>query len=199
MKPLKPDLSQLWVQICTTDDVKAFEVLYLMLCHKLIRFCTYYVGKKEVAEEIVSEVFVKCWENRKAKTDLLNPESYFFVAVRNQSLKHIKKFANINLVEIDDTETTGFIQMNNPEKQLENKELHEHLDRAIDQLPMQAKTIFRMIKEGGMKYKEVAELLEISPRTVQTQLVRSISKLRITLQSYYQIDHKKEEPDQLTG
>lgn len=193
MKTSKPDLSKLWEQICMADDMKSFEVLYTILSNKLIRFCVYYVGKKEVAEEIVSEVFVKCWENRKAKTDLLNPESYFFAAVRNQSLKHIKKSAQLTTVEIESSDTSSFIQHTNPENELENKELHIRLDQAIEKLPPQAKTVFRLIKESGMKYKEVADLLEISPRTVQTQLVRAIAKLRVTLQSYYQIDHKKEE------
>lgn len=199
MKTLKPDLSQLWAKVCTEDDIKAFEVLYHALCNKLIRFCLYYTGNKEVAEEIVSEVFVKCWENRKAKSDLLNPESYFFIAVRNQSLKHIKKYAHIHAVEIESCDTAEFIHVNNPERALENKELHTHLNIAIEKLPKQAKMVFRMIKESGMKYKEVAEILDISPRTVQTQLVRAIAKLRITLQAYYHIDHKKEDNNKLSN
>nr|WP_233166767.1 sigma-70 family RNA polymerase sigma factor [Pedobacter sp. ASV2] len=69
----------------------------------------------------------------------------------------------------------------NPEIIFEQKELHKKLDHAIETLPPQAKIIFRLIKENGMKYKEVADILGISPRTVQTQLFRAIAKLRVIL------------------
>ncbi|WP_158797202.1 RNA polymerase sigma-70 factor [Pedobacter sp. L105] len=191
MKTSKSDLSSLWTNVCLDDDIKAFEVLYSLLLNRLIKFCTYYIGQKEVAEEIVSDVFVRCWENRKNATIILNLETYLFIAVRNQSLKHIKKNANVRLVEIESSPGIHFIDGNDPEKQLNNKELHYKLDQAIEILPTQARLIFRLIKENGMKYKEVAEILEISPRTVQTQLFRSIAKLRIILKGYYGIQLKK--------
>jgi RNA polymerase sigma-70 factor (ECF subfamily) len=58
------------------------------------------------------------------------------------------------------------------------------MNQAISMLPRQCQIIFRLIKEHGMKYKEVAEILHISPRTVQTQLFRAIAKLRETLRPY---------------
>jgi RNA polymerase sigma-70 factor (family 1) len=185
LKALKPDLFQLWTKVCSEDDVKAFEVLYYLLFARLIKFCIYYVDRKEVAEEIVSDIFVRCWENRKTEAVILNLETYLFTAVRNQSLKYLKKNAHIHLVEIESAAEFRFIDKTDPEKELNNKELHFKLDQAIDKLPPQAKMIFRLIKENGMKYKEVAEILEISPRTVQTQLFRAIAKLRVILQSYY--------------
>ncbi|AMQ00606.1 RNA polymerase ECF-type sigma factor [Pedobacter cryoconitis] len=194
---MKPDLSPLWTKVCVEDDVKAFEVLYYLLFNKLIKFCIYYVGRKEVAEEIISDIFVRCWENRKAETVILNLETYLFTAVRNQSLKYIKKNANIHLVEIEPANEFQLMDNTNPEKQLENKELHHKLDEAIDKLPQQARIIFKLIKENGMKYKEVAEILEISPRTVQTQLFRAIDKLRISLKAYQHI-YTKNKPDNNT-
>jgi len=184
---LKPDLSPLWTKICIEDDVKAFEALYYLLFNRLIKFCVYYVGKKEIAEEIISDILVRCWENRKAGTVILNLETYLFTAVRNQSLKYIKKHAHVHLVEIEPSNEFQFMDHADPEKELENKELHHKLDQAIDKLPEQARIIFKLIKENGMKYKEVAEILEISPRTVQTQLFRAIDKLRISLKAYHHI------------
>ncbi|MBB5619983.1 RNA polymerase sigma-70 factor (ECF subfamily) [Pedobacter cryoconitis] len=191
---MKPDLSPLWTKVCVEDDVKAFEVLYYLLFNKLIKFCIYYVGRKEVAEEIISDILVKCWENRKAETVILNLETYLFTAVRNQSLKYIKKNANVHLVEIEPANEFRLMDNTDPEKQLENKELHHKLDQAIDKLPQQARIIFKLIKENGMKYKEVAEILEISPRTVQTQLFRAIDKLRVSLKAYHHI-YTKYKPD----
>jgi RNA polymerase sigma-70 factor (family 1) len=185
---LKPDLLELWKKICLTDDVKAFEQLYYTLFGKLIKFSIYYVHQREAAEEIVSEVFVKCWSNRNSLSHIEYPESYLFIAVKNQSLKYHKKYSNIHLVELDDHQFQ-LVDLADPSKKLEIKELHHRLDKAIEALPMQARMVFRLIKENGLKYKEVAQILEISPRTVQTQLFRAIDKLRHALKSLPENEH----------
>nr|WP_121271118.1 RNA polymerase sigma-70 factor [Pedobacter schmidteae] len=180
----KPDLNELWSKICVEDDVKSFEALYYRLFAKMIRYCHYYIPQQQIAEEIVSEIFVKVWQNRKQNNNVLKPDTYLFIAVKNQSLKYLKKTAQVKLVELEQTQEERFIPGSDPQGALERKELHIELERAVDELPAQAKTVFRLIKENDMKYKEVAELLEISPRTVQTQLFRAIAKLRVSLQAY---------------
>ncbi|WP_423146176.1 RNA polymerase sigma factor [Rubrolithibacter danxiaensis] len=182
---MKPEILELWKKFCREDDTKAFERVYYVLFKKLIKFCIYYIGHKEPAEEIVSEIFVKCWNNRKSLADIESPETYLHVAVKNQSIKYNQKFSSIHLVDIDDTDDFLLVDKNDPVKKLETKELHHQLDIAIETLPQQAKLIFRLIKENGLKYKEVAEILDISPRTVQTQLFRAIAKLRVVLHSDY--------------
>ncbi len=177
---MKTDLTQLWLKICLEDDTKAFEKLYYALFNKLIKFSIYYVNHREPAEDIVSEVFVKCWNNRKELAHVEYPESYLFIAVKNQSLQHLKKYSNVYMVEIAEHEFR-LVDYSDPSKKIERKELHHQLDQAIETLPAQARIVFRLIKENGLKYKEVAEILDISPRTVQTQLFRAIAKLRTVL------------------
>jgi RNA polymerase sigma-70 factor (ECF subfamily) len=177
----KPDTSGLWKQICFNDDLNAFELLFHTLNNKLIKFCILYIHQKEPAEEIVSDLFIKCWENRKNLTEIINPETYLFVAVKNQSLNYIKKYSSIHLVHIESSDKIEFINAYDPEKELERKELHFLLQQAISTLPQQACIIFKLIKEDGMRYKDVAEIMNISPRTVQTQLFRAIKKLSIIL------------------
>ena len=166
------------------DDLKAFELLFHTLSTRLIKFCIFYIRQKEAAEEIVSDIFVKCWEGRKSLKDISNPETYLFVAVKNQSLNYLKRFSHIHLVQIETSNEVEFVNTYNPEKELERKELHFLLDKAIATLPQQACIVFKLIKEDGMKYKEVAEILNISPRTVQTQLFRAIKKLSVILSDH---------------
>ncbi|MBD1393379.1 RNA polymerase sigma-70 factor [Mucilaginibacter glaciei] len=180
----RPTAADLWRQICLDDDLKAFETLFHTLNTRLIKFCIYYIKQKEAAEDIVSGVFIKCWESRKSLLDISNPETYLFVAVKNQSLNYLKKFSSIHLVEIESSNQIEFIDTFDPQRELERKELNFLLDKAISSLPNQACIIFRLIKEDGMKYKEVAEILNISPRTVQTQLFRAIKKLSIILNGH---------------
>jgi len=185
----RTDTTGLWQQICFNDDLRSFEALFYGLNNRLIKFCILYVHQKEAAEEIVSDVFVKCWEGRKGLTEIVNPETYLFVCVKNQSLNYVKKYSNIHLVQIESSDKVEFVNTYDPEKEMERKELHFLLDQAIAKLPQQACIVFKLIKEDGMKYKEVAEILNISPRTVQTQLFRAIKKLS-TILSEHQLSSK---------
>ena len=143
-----------------------------------------YIHQKEVAEEIVSDVFVKCWVNRKSLSEVRNIDTYLFVAVKNQSLNHLKKYSHIHLVQVEDTNEVRFVKPFTPQEALEKKELLFKMEQSIEELPQQCRIIFRLIKEEGIKYKEVAEILNISPRTVQTQLFRAMKRLSLVLADY---------------
>ena len=166
------------------DDDKAFESLFYSLNTPLIKFSMMYIHQKEVAEEIVSDVFVKCWINRKSLCEVRNIDTYLFVAVKNQSLNHLKKYSHIHLVQVEDTNEIRFVKPFTPQEALEKKELLFKMEQSIEELPQQCRIIFRLIKEEGIKYKEVAEILNISPRTVQTQLFRAMKKLSLVLSDY---------------
>jgi RNA polymerase sigma-70 factor (family 1) len=181
LKNKNANIAELWSRVCNNDDSKAFEQLFYALNKPLIKFCVLYVRQNEVAEDIVSELFVKCWQNREKLSGINNPATYLYIAVKNQSLNHIKKYSNIHLVQIEDTDEFKLVNTYNPQKELEKKELVFKLDKAISALPQQCRIIFRLIKEDGMKYKEVGEVLDISPRTVQTQLFRALKKLSMVL------------------
>ena len=174
----------LWQQVCFDDDVKAFESFYYLLYNGLVKFSTMYIHQREAAEEIVTDVFVKAWLNRCGLQHIQRPDTYLFVAVKNQSLNYLKKYSSIHIVPVDDADSVSLIDTADPHNQLEKKELHFYLDQSIETLPQQCRIIFRLIKEDGLKYKEVAEILNISPRTVQTQLARAMQKLSVALTDY---------------
>lgn len=184
MSKPKADITFLWTSICINDDLKAFEVFFHLINARLIKFCMFYVHQKETAEDIVAEVMIRCWENRKNLTGVINPETYLFVAVKNQSLNYLKKYSNIHLVQIENSNSVEFVNIYDPQRELEKKELHIIMDKAINTLSPQCSIIFRLVKEDGMKHKEVAEILNISPRTVQTQLFRAVKKLAVALETH---------------
>lgn len=177
-------IPELWHAICHQSDSTAFESLFASHYPRLLNFCLLYIHQKEAAEEIVSDIFVKCWTSRASLHHVINPEVYLFVAVKNHSLNYLKRFSNHRMVGIGEANADQLINSLYPEKELEKNELFFKMNQAIDSLPRQCRIIFRLIKEDGMKYKEVAEILHISPRTVQTQLVRAIDKLRQVMRPY---------------
>lgn len=173
----------LWQQFVKENDSKAFEALFFQLNSRLIKFCMYYVHQREVAEEIVSDVFVKCWQNKRNYDHITNPETFLFVCVKNQALNYNKKMSSVHLVNIDE-HTAELIDLGSPDLKMERKELLFKLDQAIDTLPLQCKIIFRLVKEDGMKCKEVADILSLSIRTVHTQLFRAMGKLSVLMRDH---------------
>lgn len=180
------DLKILWTKIACDNDHKSFEHFFLIYNTRLIKFCELYVNKKEIAEEIVADVFVSFWNQRIKMLEVENLETYIFISVKNRSLNHLRKNAAVQLVEIEDTHSE-IVAYSNPEAEIERKELFFKLDQAIDTLPQQCKIIFQLVKEDGMKYKEVAEILNISHKTVQTQILRAMKKLSVEMSPYLSV------------
>src|SRR5258708_40361973 len=110
-----------------------------------------------------------------------------FVGVKNHSLNHLKKYSCSRLVRVEDSDELRLVKPHTPEDALEKKELLFKMEQSIAELPQQCQIIFRLVKEEGIKYKEVAEILNISPRTVQTQIFRAMKKLSAVLMQYSKI------------
>jgi RNA polymerase sigma-70 factor (ECF subfamily) len=176
-------LHQLQTQIAKGDQ-RSFEDLYRLFFARLFNFAMLYVHKKEIAEEVVNDVMMKVWNKKQSLTEVQNLETYLFVAVRNQSLNYLAQYSSYHVALEPDSGRGEIMHLNDPEKELEWKEIHSRLNQAIDQLPDQCRTVFKLIKEEGFRYKQVAEILGISPRTVETQLFRAIKKLDKVVELY---------------
>jgi RNA polymerase sigma-70 factor (ECF subfamily) len=117
--------------------------------------------------------------------EVLKPETYLFIAVKNHALNYNKRFSSMQIVNIDDHPGgSQLINSSSPEMELEKKELFFQMDQAIASLPKQCGIIFRLVKENGMKYKEVGEILGISHRTVHTQMLRAMKKMTKAMDPY---------------
>jgi RNA polymerase sigma-70 factor (family 1) len=178
------ELLQLLQKQIAKGEQRSFEDLYRLFFVRLFNFALLYVHKKEIAEEVVNDVMMKVWNKKEAVTGIQNLETYLFVAVRNQSLNYGAKYSGLHVALEPENGRGEIIDLNDPEKELEWKEIHFRLNQAIDQLPAQCRTVFKLIKEEGFKYKQVAEILNISPRTVETQLFRAIKKLDKVIELY---------------
>jgi RNA polymerase sigma-70 factor (family 1) len=163
---------------------QALKELYGLFFPRLLNFALLYVPTKEVAEELVNDVMVKIWNNRKNITEIRNLETYLFVAVRNHAFNYLSTYSSYHIAIESEGNQARVINLSDPSKDLEWKEISFQLEKAVDTLPDQCRTVFKLIREEGFKYKQVAEILNISPRTVETQLFRAIKKLDIIIQTY---------------
>ncbi|HKO80756.1 MAG TPA: RNA polymerase sigma-70 factor [Chitinophagaceae bacterium] len=191
MRPDEIYVKSLQGQIATGDQ-QAFTGLFRLFYSKLHSFCMQYVHVKEVAEEITNDVFIKLWNRREEILQINNLSTYLFVAVKNYSLNYLKQYSHLHVAVEDIDGVTGLVNRNDPEQELEWKEINFQLNQAIDNLPDQCRTVFKLVKEDGFRYKEVAEILGISPRTVETQLFRAIKKLQSVVHLYVQNPDRKQ-------
>ncbi len=176
------------------DDQKAFSVFFDYYHSKLIKFAHLYVPNYVQAEEIVSEVLIKLLKKRKTLHSIEKFEGYLFTMVKNQSLNFIKQnkksFGHLSVENIEDFYSTERIDPY--EKYLES-ELRDLLNKTIENLPPKRQMVFKLIKDEGMSQREVAELMDISVRTVEVHLKLAVKDVRKIIKEYF-VESQKVKP-----
>lgn len=168
------------------DEKQAFDQLYVLHFDNLKQFAQQYIRHEEVADELVSELFIQVWLKRGTLHEISHPTRYLYRSVKNACLTYLKRENRHVRVPIDDVDQAS-LQMGviaNPEQLLEYKELLEHLEEAVDLMPDQRRIIFRMVKEDRLKSREVAELLGLSVRTVENHVYRAVKQLNEVVERY---------------
>lgn len=172
------------IALIKNDEIPAYEFLFRTWYTPLFRFCLKFVRIDEIAEELVQEVFIYLWEKREILELKSSVKSYLFTAVKNKSYDYLKsKYAKTAFQsELLDYEQP---MVKLVEEEIENKELVGIIRDGINQLPEKCRIIFTMSREGGMTYNEIAEELNISPKTVKAQIGIGIQKLKGYLGTYW--------------
>jgi RNA polymerase sigma-70 factor (ECF subfamily) len=152
----------------------------------LCQFAFGYVKDQEVAKEIVQDAFVSLWEKRQS-IDLSKPvKSYLSTTVRNRCLNYLrdhKKFSSDLLVLENLSHETIYDQ---PDKLVES-DIHTQIASAIEELPEKCREIFKLSRHQNMKYQQIADELEISVKTVETQMSKALQHMRLRLAEYLPI------------
>ena len=160
---------------------KAFEKLFKLYYGYLCNFATKIIDDDVAAEEIVQEFFVKFWERRtdlKVESSLKN---YLFRSVKNLCLNHIKH----NRIKLQHAQKViAESETNNYNNDYIEVDLAADIAKSIEELPEKRREIFRLSREEGLKYREIAEKLNISIKTVEAQMSLAIKSLRDKLQKY---------------
>ena len=164
--------------------MKAYKELYYLFFDGLHRFSFSFVKSKEAAEEIVSDVFIKVWQMRSRLTEINNLKVYLFTVTKNFSINYIQRNYKHASLSIDAMDLEPVIELGNPEELCISSETLQTIRKIIQDLPPQCRLIFQLIKEDGLKYKEAAEVLNISVLTVRNQLAIAIRKIGAALPTH---------------
>ncbi|MCF0074924.1 RNA polymerase sigma-70 factor [Dyadobacter sp. CY261] len=159
------------------DPKKGCELLfrkyYANLCNHAIRF----VHSREVAEDIVSEVFAAFWQNRSFELITSSYRAYLYKSVRNRSYNHLKW--ELNRTSPIELVTTPFLaQALNPYEALQYSELHQQIERIVQEMPPQCRKAYLLKRMEGKTLEEIAAELRITPKSVEALITRAIARLR---------------------
>jgi RNA polymerase sigma-70 factor (ECF subfamily) len=171
-------------------DQRKFKQLMDLTADELLLFAMGFIRNKEIAEEIVSDVFVKIWGNRKEVENIKNLKSYLFISVKNGCLTHLRKIKKENVISIDQFSDFHFLPVEGPENDYIDNEIRNEIYQSIEKLPPKCKLAFTLAKINGLKYKEIAEVMGVSEKTVNNHLVTAVKKIAETLNGSKHIDEK---------
>jgi len=164
-------------------DIKSFEKLFFSFYPGLLRYAETLVRKVEIAEEIVQDVFYNVWKNREAIRITHSWKSYLYRSVYNNSMMYLRKTRReIVLEEGLFPEKEGNSQ--DPFQELELAEVTAVVSDTVSRLPERTREIFLLNRQEGLKYREIAERLSISVKTVEANMGKALKELRSSLEKY---------------
>jgi len=158
------------------NDVNAFEKLFKTYYKLLVRYAAGIVKSTDIGEELVQDLFCRLWEKRKSLIITASVKSYLMRATYNAAME------NIRTIDKNDLLKKGVLNNHKPDifREFDEKEneLIEKIVQAIENMPDQQRKIFKMNRFDGLKYREIADLLNISIKTVENHIGNALKLLR---------------------
>lgn len=176
MGDLKPKHTDL-VNKIREGNKSAFETLFYKYYARLCVFSNTYVKSIDTSRDVVQDVYIKIWDNRENFYITQSLKAYLYQAVRNQSLNYLEKNSQKLRLQ-DDLSRQREIESGEHETELNTEELTEKIWKLVDQLPERRRTIFILYRKHGLSYKEIGEVMDISRKTVENQMGRSLKFIR---------------------
>ncbi len=148
--------------------------MYNPLCN----FAFKYLGDEEASEDVVQEVFVHLWEKRKKLEINSSLKSYLFSSVKNKSIEKLRRL-KVEKKYLQSSDVPLFTETNvDFEDEMQKAILKDNIYQSVDKLPKKCKIIFKMAKFDGLTYKEIADELNLSEKTIESQMRRAFIMLR---------------------
>jgi len=166
-------------------DISTFEALFHHYYNGLCGYAEHLLGLKEVAEEVVQDVFYNVWKNRESLRIRQSLQSYLYRSAYNNSMMYLRKMRREYFMEdlsrpepgLDDPDPLEIIQLD---------EVSGLISRTLEALPVRTREIFKMNRQEGLKYREIAQKLSISEKTVEANMGKALKALRNSIEEYEQ-------------
>jgi RNA polymerase sigma-70 factor (family 1) len=169
------------LKLLKASDQFAFREIYVRYWKKLYFLALSKINSREIAEDIVQNVFTDIWEKRTVH-HIENISSYLTTAIRYQTINYIKStiFKQGNIAN----STGQKKEENTAEMGLLVQELNTAIDRALRQLPHKTQTVFRLSRFEKRSNKDISHIMDLSEKSVEYHITQSLKLLRIHLRDF---------------
>lgn len=154
-------------------NFKSFVEFY---SNDLLYYTRYLIHSKEEAEEIVSDVFFEVWQNRDKIKEIQNLKAWLLTITHNKTISYLRKknHANSPVSWKEIGEYTMHADLQTPDEQLISREEMLRINNIINNLPPRCKQVFILAKIEKLLYKEIADLLGISVKTINIHVAKAL-------------------------
>jgi len=175
------------LELLRNASKQSFEVLYNRYSGKLYNFVMKVSkGNIYIAEELVQRTFIKVWETK----EYINPEksfiSYLCTIAKNMLLNEYKhqtiQYIFKEYIKVKATDNYNFT-----EKEVDKNLLEEYIDKLIDKLPPKRREVFILSRKEGFSNKKIAERLQITESTIETQLLKALTFMKNQMRKHYEL------------
>lgn len=171
------EIKELQYKISADSDQHAYAQLYLAYMPYLLRFARSIIKNNELAEEVVSDVFIKVWQNRAELGKIDNLKLYLYVSTKNTALNYLSRHFRKDIISLEEMSLNISMGTYNPEQLLITSEAVKKINLEIQKLPPRCRLIFKLVKEDRLRYNEIARLLNISVKTIDNQMAIALKKI----------------------
>ncbi|MBN8834619.1 MAG: hypothetical protein ABS68_00005 [Niastella sp. SCN 39-18] len=170
-------IKELTYQISRYDDQTAYKALFFILFPSLQNFVFSILKSRVWAEEIASDLLMDVWMKRERLEEIENLKVYLFVSARHAALARLKQEHKMDLFSLDDVEVEFISDYTHPGQATEFSELEYTIAKTVKELPPACQLIYKLAKEDRLKYKEIAQILDLSVKTIDNQLAIAIKRI----------------------
>ena len=171
-----------WIGKVREGDKQAFEYIFRKYYGRLRRFASHMVQSDFIGEEIVQEVFSGIWANHSDWNPNPPLSNYLYRSVKNRSLNYLKR-VKTERYYLDQIQKRG-INKNDRDNKLKDSNFISEAHKAIDDLPERARMVYTLHRREGLNYREISVFMQISVKTVESQMSRALRILRRKLARY---------------
>jgi len=166
-------------EICriVDGDEIAFNRFMEHYSSRLYHYTFALLGQKESAEEIVSDVFFEVWKNRKSLAEIGNMNAWIQTITYRKAISFLRKETGKYELSFDDIEDFIFEPVQSPAEEMISKEEMAKINDAIQQLPPKCKHVFFLAKIDGLPYKDIADMLNISVKTINNHIAFALDEI----------------------
>lgn len=188
MKAYSTYSDKILLDLLSDSDEAAFTELYNRYWQRLFTIAYNRLKEVQSAEDIVHDVFTVIWKNRQ-KQNIEQPDQYLASVTKYMVLAKIKKKTTEKIHNQNLTHTTATVVDFPVEASLYYKHLLGIIKNEVEKLPEKCRLIFKSSRNDGKSVKEIAQDLQISPKSVENQLYKALQKLKLATRSLFSFLH----------